>query len=93
MSAKELQNKTNTFEKKWAETEAKGSEEGGSRQQMMMEKEKLETAIYRFEFPKIQMLSHVTNSIRAMGYADNRSTDISELLHIENVKEAYGASN
>jgi len=39
------------------------------------------------------MLGHVSNSIRQMGSPDNFSADILELLHIENVKEAYRASN
>ena len=39
------------------------------------------------------MLGHVSNSIRQMGSPDNFSADILELLHIENVKEAYSASN
>lgn len=85
--------RTNNFEKKWAEMEAKGSEEGWSRRRMEAEKEKLETAIYHFQFPKMHMLSHVSNSIRRMGSPDNFSTDVSELLHRENVKEAYRASN
>ena len=85
--------RTKNFETKWAAMEAKGSEEGWSRARMKAEKEKLETAIYHFQFPKMHMLGHVSNSIRQMGSPDNFSTDISELLHIENVKEAYRASN
>ena len=60
---------------------------------MKADNEKLETAIYHFQFPKMQMLSHSSNSIRRMGSPDNFSTDVSEHLHIENVKEAYCASN
>jgi len=60
---------------------------------MKAEKEKPETAIYHFQFPKIHRLSHASNSIRRMGSPDKFSTDISELLHIENIKEAYSASN
>jgi len=67
--------------------------EGWSREWMKAEKEKLETAIYHFQFPKMHILGHVSNSIRQMGSPDNFSTPISELLHIENVKEAYRASN
>jgi len=85
--------RTKNFETKWAAMEAKGSEEGWSRAQMKVEKEKLETAIYHFQFPKMHMLGHVSNSIRRMASRDNLSTDISEFLHIENVKEAYSASN
>ena len=85
--------RTKNFVKKWAEMEAKGSEEGWSRQWMKAEKEKLETAIYHFQFPKMHMLSHASNSIRQMRSPDNFSTDVSELLHREKVKEAYCASN
>ena len=60
---------------------------------MKAEKEKLETAISHFQFPKMHMLSHASNSIRRIGSLDNFSTDLSELLHRENVKEAYHASN
>jgi len=41
----------------------------------------------------MHMLGRVSNSICQMGSYDNFSTDISELLQIENVKEAYRASN
>jgi len=85
--------RTKNFETKGAEMEAKGSEEGWSRARIKAEKEKLETAIYLFQFPKMHMLGHVSNSIRQMGSPDKFSTDISELLHIENVKEAYRTSN
>ena len=81
------------FEKKWAATVAKGNEEGWSRSRMKVEKETLETEIYNFQFPKMHMLSHAADGIRRMGSPDNFSTDISELLHIESVKEAYRASN
>ena len=81
--------RTNNFEKKWAEMEARGSEEGWSRRRVEVEEEKVETAIYHFQFPKMLMLSHVSNSIRRMGSPDNFSTDGSELLHRENGKEAY----
>jgi len=85
--------RTKNFETKWAAMEAKGSEQGWSRAWMKAEKEKLEPAIYHFQFPKMDMLGHVSNSISQMGSPDNFSTDISELLHIENIKEAYGTSN
>ena len=85
--------RTKNFEKKWAEMEGKGSEEGWSGQRLKAEKKKLETAIYHFQFPKMYMLSHALNSIRRMGSPDNFSTDISELLHRANVKESYPASN
>src|SRR5205807_2741770 len=85
--------RTKNFEKRWATIEARGSKEGWSMPRIKAEKKKLESAIYHFQFPKMHMLSHVSSSIRRMGSPDNFSTDISELLHIENVKEAYRASN
>jgi hypothetical protein len=41
----------------------------------------------------MHLLSHITESIRQMGSPDNFSTDVSELLHIEMVKEAYRSTN
>jgi len=41
----------------------------------------------------MHILSHSSNSLRQMGSPDNFSNNISELLHIENVKEAYRPSN
>ena len=55
--------RTMNFETKWAAMEAKGSEEGWSSTRMKAEKEKLETAIYHFQFPKMHVLGHVSNSI------------------------------
>ncbi|KAG0133820.1 hypothetical protein HOY82DRAFT_537867 [Tuber indicum] len=81
------------FEKRWAATEAKGSEVGWSTKRIEAVKEKLETAIYHFQFPKMHMLSHTANSIRRKGSLDNFSTNMAEPLRIENVKEAYRASN
>jgi hypothetical protein len=52
------------------------------------EYEKLRTEIYNFQFPKMHLHSHITQSIRQMGSPDNLSTDMSEILHIEMVKEA-----
>jgi len=85
--------RTKNFETKWGAIEAKGSQEGWSRARMKVEKEKLETAIYHFQFPKMHMLGEVSTSIRQMGSPDNFATDISELLHIENLTEAYRTSN
>src|ERR1700710_1420583 len=41
----------------------------------------------------MHLLSHITESIRQMGSPDNFSTDVSELLYIEMVKEAYRTTN
>jgi len=84
---------TKDFKRKWAAMEAKGSKKRSSRARMKAEKENLETAIYHFKFPNIHKLGHGSNSIRRIRSPDNLSTDISELLQIESVKEAYRASN
>ena len=60
---------------------------------MKVEKEKLETAIHHFQFPKMHMLSHASIIIGRIELPDNFSTDVSEPLHRENVKEAYCTSN
>jgi len=73
---------TKNFETKWGTMEAKASEERWSRAWMTAEKEKRETVIYHFQFPKMHMLGHVSNGIRRSGSPDNFSTDISALLHI-----------
>ena len=41
----------------------------------------------------MHLVSHISESIRRMGSGDNFTTDISERLHIANVKEAYRSSN
>jgi len=41
----------------------------------------------------MHLVSHKSESIRQMGSGDNFTTDISERLHIGNVKEAYRATN
>ena len=42
---------------------------------------------------KVHMIQHITESIKAMGTADNYTTDISELLHKNYLKTGYRASN
>jgi len=85
--------RTKIFVANWAEMEAKGSEEGWFRARIKAEKGKLEPAICNFQFPKMHIVGHVSNSIRRIGGHANFATDISELLHIDNVKESYRASN
>ena len=41
----------------------------------------------------MHLVSHISESIRRMGSGDNFTTDISERLHISNVKEAYRSTN
>ena len=54
---------------------------------------KLESECFHFGKPKMHLLSHYREFITRMGATDNFSTDISELLHISNVKVAYRATN
>ena len=49
----------------------------------------IEQCLIHFGYPKMHLLSHISESIRRMGSGDNFTTDISERLHIPNVKEAY----
>src|SRR5258705_13475975 len=46
-----------------------------------------------FGYPKMHLVSHISEAIRRMGSGDNFTTDISERLHISNVKEAYRSTN
>jgi hypothetical protein len=42
---------------------------------------------------KMLLVSHILQSSWQMGYGNNLPTDISELLHIGNVREAFQSSN
>jgi len=53
----------------------------------------IEQRIIHFGCPKMHLLSDISESIRRMGSGDNFTADISEWLHIANVKEAYRSSN
>ena len=46
-----------------------------------------------FRIPKIHMMEHYVEFIRAKGAADGYNTEISERLHINYAKEGYRASN
>jgi len=46
-----------------------------------------------FGYTTMHLVSHISESIRRMGSGDNFTTDISEWLHIGNVKEAYRSTN
>jgi hypothetical protein len=56
-------------------------------------RKQLTLQFYHFGKPKMHLLCHYREFITRMGAPDNFSTEISELLHISNVKEAYRASN
>ena len=66
---------------------------GWSEARVNREHEKLRVEIYHFQFPKMHLLSHLTESICQMGSPNNFSTDVSELLHVEMVNEAYRSTN
>jgi len=53
----------------------------------------IEQRVIHFGYPKMHLWSHISQWIRQMGSGDNMTTDISEWLHISNVKEAYWSSN
>jgi hypothetical protein len=53
----------------------------------------IEQRVIHFGYPKMHLVSHISESIRRMGSGDNFTTDISERLHISNVKEAYRSTN
>ncbi|EIN13305.1 hypothetical protein PUNSTDRAFT_59004 [Punctularia strigosozonata HHB-11173 SS5] len=50
-------------------------------------------AVPNFNIPKLHMLSHYVDGIRAVGTTDNTNTETSERLHIDNAKRAYDATN
>jgi len=53
----------------------------------------IEQCMIHFGYPKMHLVSHISESIPGMGSGDNFTTDISVRLHIANVKEAYQSSN
>jgi hypothetical protein len=53
----------------------------------------IEQYVIHFRYPKMHLVSHISESIRRIGSGDNFTTAISERLHIANVEEAYRSSN
>jgi len=53
----------------------------------------IEQHVIHFGYPKMHLACHIPESIWRMGSGDNFTTDISELLHISNVKDAYQFTN
>jgi hypothetical protein len=47
----------------------------------------IEQRVIHFGYPKMHVVSHISESIHRMGSGDNVTTDISAWLHIANVKE------
>ena len=83
------------FQRKWSEAQNKMASSGRewTNEQKSKKRKQLEEETFHFAFPKMHLPSHIEEAIRRMGAPDNFTTDISELLHVENVKEAYRASN
>jgi len=53
----------------------------------------IEQCVIHFGYPKMHLVSHISERIQRMRSGDNYTTDIYEWLHITNVKEAYWSSN
>jgi hypothetical protein len=53
----------------------------------------IEQRVMHFGYPKMHLVSLISESICGMDSGENFTTDISERLHIANVKEAYQSSN
>jgi len=56
---------------------------------IQMVQKSIEQQLIHFGYPMMHLVSYISASIRRMGSCDNFTTDISETLHIGNVKEAY----
>jgi len=53
----------------------------------------IKQGVIHFGYTKMHLVSHFSESIRRMGSGDNFTTNISEWLHIGDVKEAYRSTN
>ena len=53
----------------------------------------IEQHVIHFGYPQMNLVSHISQSIQRMGSGDNFTTDISERLHISNMKEPYRSTN
>jgi len=53
----------------------------------------IEQRMIHVRYPKMHLLSHISEPFRRMGSGDDFTSDISEWLHIANLKEAYRSSN
>jgi len=49
----------------------------------------IEKRVIHFGYQKMHLMSHISESIGPMGSGNNCTTEISEWLHIGNVREAY----
>jgi hypothetical protein len=53
----------------------------------------IEQHVIHFGYAIMHLVSHISESIRQISSGDNFTTEISEQLHIGNVKEAYRSTN
>jgi hypothetical protein len=53
----------------------------------------IEQHVIHFRYPKLHLVSHISESIWRIGSGDNVTADISERLHIGNVTKAYQSTN
>jgi hypothetical protein len=53
----------------------------------------IEQRVIHFRYPKMHLVSHISESIRQMDFGNNVTTNISEQLHIAIMKEAYRSTN
>jgi len=53
----------------------------------------IKQCVMHFGYPKIYLVSHISESIQQMGSCDNITTNISVWLHISNVNEGYQSTN
>jgi len=53
----------------------------------------IQQRVIHFGYPKMHLVSHISESIWSMGSSNNFTTDISERLHIGNVKDAYQSTD
>src|SRR5437588_7737768 len=88
---------TNVRKKKfntlWDRKLKEAGDQGWAQARINREYQGLRAEVYHFQFSKMHLLSHISESIRQMGSPDNFSMDVSELLHVEMVKEAYRSTN
>ena len=64
---------------------------GSNRVQLLLKS--IEQLVIHFGYPKMHLVSHISASIQRIGSGDNFISDISDWVHIANVKEAYPSSN
>jgi hypothetical protein len=56
-------------------------------------RETMKHRVILFRYPRMHLVSHISESIWRMGSGDNFTTEMSERLHISNLKESYQFTN